>query len=314
MRHTKKMTLNMTQRLTVTSLRVGSITTIRPLTSVDTSKRIDNTLVSDVTTELIKLAVSNIRKIHPPDVKLCEVCEENPATAVIRPTLSSFDESLKTTVPTTCKNCAMKDDMNDYVLDLAKCGHARPRYKNYLDCQECVVGRQQNNILTREELCRACNEPLNLDNINSTYSGLICRACKMKGIKDLKLNHKYDVNVECDDCGGTYKKQIQKTKSIRTNSMCVNHLQEVNAMCRVICQNTMEIGGIMMRCRSKRYTVRRGDKDVVNSKFCGKGNKCKSLSQNNECWFVCRKTPENLTMCEDVSSKNYVGDLKMAAA
>ena len=62
---------------------------------VDTSKRIDNTLVSDVTTELIKLAVSKIRKIHPPDVKLCEVCEVNAVMAVIRLTLSSYNKPKK---------------------------------------------------------------------------------------------------------------------------------------------------------------------------------------------------------------------------
>jgi hypothetical protein len=97
----------------------------------------------------------------------------------------------------------------------------------------------------------------------------------VKQTKDVQLkNHTY--NVECDDCGVTYKKNITKTQSKGAKrSMCVNHLQEANAMCKV------KIGGITMRCRSKKYTQRRGDKDVV-SKFCGKGNKCKNLSQNKE--------------------------------
>ena len=49
--------------------------------------------------------------------------------------------------------------------------------------------------------------------------------------------------------------------------------------------------------------------------FVGKATNAKTSvrTKNKECWFVCRKTPENLTMCEDVSSENYEGDLKMAA-
>ena len=278
---------------------------------VDTSDRVDNKEVSEDTNELIRNAVSEMRKIYPPEVKLCEVCEVNEATAVIRPTLSSFDESRKT-VPTTCKNCATKDDTNDYVLDLAKCGHAQPRFKNYIDCQECVVGRQRNNMLTREEKCRVCNDPLTLDNTYSnTTQGMICRKCTTENANERLEKNSCD--IICDDCGVIYKKRIQKTKSIRTCSICVNHLQQVNAMCKDICQNTMEIGGITMRCRKKRYTSHRGNKDMVTSKFCGSRKKCLNRSQNKECWFVCHKTPENLTTCEDVSSENYEGDQKMAA-
>ena len=89
-----------------------------------------------------------------------------------------------------------------------------------------------------------------------------------------------------------------------------------------------------MRCRSKRFTNRRGDKDVVCSKCCGAHNKCKSLKKkgrvlkaratlsDDDQWFVClavqddRKTPESLPMYEEtatVSSENDQDDRKMAA-
>ena len=229
--------------------------------------------MSDVTTELIKQAVSEIRKIHQPEVKLCEVCEENAATAVRRPTQSSFDES-RETVPTTCKNCAMKDDMNDYVLDLAKCGHARSKYKEYLDCKECVSGRQRNNILTRGEICRKCDQPLNIDNISGGGAGMICRGCTTENANDTN-------DVKCDDCGVKYKKHTnksKKSKSASANSRCVTYFQEANATCKFICQNTMVIGGITMRCRRKRYTQRRGNDIICTSKFCGSKNKCLNLS------------------------------------
>jgi hypothetical protein len=91
-----------------------------------------------------------------------------------------------------------------------------------------------------------------------------------------------------------------------------------------------------MRCRNKRYTTRRGDKDIITSKCCGVKDKCKSLKKlsqrvlkarastlsDDDQWFVClavqddRKTPESLPTCEDtaiVSSENDQDDRKMAA-
>jgi Zn ribbon nucleic-acid-binding protein len=206
----------------------------------------------------------------------------------------------------------MNDDTNDYVLDLAACGHARPRYKTNIDCQECVLGRQRNNMLAREEKCRECKKTLNLDNTSIYNTGMICRDCKNEHTKEIiEKNHSYD--VECVDCGETYKKRLKKAQPKGANSMCLNHLQEVNATCKVICQNTIEIGGVTMRCRAKRWARLRGDKEVIDSKMCGRKNKCLSLRQDKGCWFVCRTTSEDLTMCEDVSSKNYEGDLKWAA-
>ena len=99
-------------------------------------------------------------------------------------------------------------------------------------------------------------------------------------------NEKNKINVQCDDCGETYRKS-ESGKAVKEYKLCDNFIKEVGLPCKLICQETKVVGGKTMRCRSKKYTKRRGDKDVVCSKSCMQDNKCKSLKKNgDDLWFV----------------------------
>ena len=248
---------------------------------------------------------------------MCNKCHELPATDVITPE-TGFDESRKSTA-TTCRECAMKDDTNVYVQDAAVCGHGMERYKRMLEFKECVVGRQTDNIVSSGGKCRECDVDLTHDNINLNH-GRICIGCSKTDLNDRMKK----ISVQCDDCGATYqKRENQSGKAVKELRLCNNLINAVNLPCKGICQETKVVGGITMRCRSKRYTQLRGDKEVIKSNCCGAANKCKSLKKRgDDHWFVClavqddRKTPGSLLMCEEtaiVSSENVQDDRKMAA-
>jgi predicted nucleic acid-binding Zn ribbon protein len=196
------------------------------------------------------------------------------------------------------------------------------RFANMIECKICVKGRQINNIVNSGGVCRECRVDLTHDNININY-GSICIRCT-KNAKAV-TNEKNKINVQCNDCGATFRKHENRSgKAVKEFKLCDNYINEVGLLCKLICQETKVVGDIKMRCRNKRYTNRRGDKDIIYSKCCGVKDKCKSLKKlsDDDHWFVClavqddRKTPESLPTCEDtaiVSSENDQDDRKMAA-
>ena len=283
---------------------------------LDTSGDIDNKSVSDGLVKSLENTARDLQRIYQPDTKMCNTCQSNPATDVITPE-AGFDKSRKSTA-TTCRECAMQDDTNVYVQDAAVCGHGMERYGNCIECKICVEERQTNNIVNNGGKCRECDVDLTHDNIGGPTHGRICMDCINT------RNEKRKIDVQCDDCGETYRKhEKQRGNSVKTKKLCDNLINEVGLLCKLICQETKVVGDITMRCRSKRYTKRRGDKDVVCSKCCGNNDKCNSHKKKGDGhWFVClavqddRKTPESLPMCEETaigSSENDQDDRKMAA-
>ena len=282
---------------------------------LDTSGDIDNKSVSDDLVKSLKNTAQKLRRVFQPDTKLCNKCHELPATDVITPE-AGFDESRKSTA-TTCRACAMKDDTNVYIQNAAVCGHGMERFGSCIECKICVDGRQINNIVNNGGKCRECDVVLTHDNINLTH-GRICIGCNNTGANDRMKK----ISVQCDDCGATYQKR-ENRKAVKEYKLCDNYINEVGLLCKLICQETKVVGDITMRCRSARYSRRRGDKNVVDSKCCGKYDKCKNHKKKGDGhWFVClavqndRKTSESLPMCEETaigSSENDQDDRKMAA-
>jgi hypothetical protein len=236
---------------------------------------------------------------------MCNKCHEFPATDVITPE-AGFDESRKSTA-TTCRACAMKDDTNVYVKDAAVCGHGMERYKEMLECKECVERRQINNIVNSGGVCRECRVDLTHDNININH-GSICIRCN-KNAKAV-TNEKNKIDVQCGDCGGTFRKYKHRTgKAVKELRLCNNLINAVNLPCNLICHEKKVVGDITMRCRYAKYVA-------SSSKCCGAKNKCKSHKRKGDGhWFVClpvqddRKTPESLLG----SSENDQDDRKMPA-
>jgi hypothetical protein len=178
------------------------------------------------------------------------------------------------------------------------------RYRVCLECKICVEERQTNNIVNNGGKCRECDVDLTHDNINLNH-GRICIGCSKTDLNDRMKK----ISVQCDDCGATYqKRENQSGKAVKELRLCNNLINAVNLPCKGICQETKVVGGITMRCRSKRYTQLRGDKEVIKSNCCGAANKCKSLKKRgDDHWFVClavqddRKTPGSLLMCEETA-------------
>ena len=216
---------------------------------LDTSGDIDNKSVSDDLVKSLKNTAQKLRRVLQPDTKMCNKCHELPATDVITPE-AGFDESRKSTA-TTCRACAMKDDTNVYVKDAAVCGHGMERYKEMLECKECVETRQINNIVNSGGVCRECRVDLTHDNININH-GSICIRCN-KNAKAV-TNEKNKIDVQCDDCGETYRKREKRRgNSVRTNKLCDNFINEVGLLCKLICQETKVVGDITMRCQGFIY-------------------------------------------------------------
>jgi hypothetical protein len=299
-------------------------TQIKKKDILDTSGDIDNKSVSDDFKKSLKNTAHNLRRVFQPDTKMCNKCHELPATDVITPE-TGFDESRKSTA-TTCRECAMQDDTNVYVQDAALCGHGMERFGRYIECKICVDGRHLDNIVNSGGVCRECKANLGADNTADYYCGKICMDCN-KNAKDA-THEKNKIDVQCNDCGETYRKrEKQRGKAVKESrkeyKLCDNFINEVGLHCKLICQETKVVGDITMRCRSARHTRRRGDKNVVDSKCCGKNDKCNSHKKKGDGhWFVClavqddRKTPESLPMCEETaigSSENDQDDRKMAA-
>jgi len=242
---------------------------------LDTSGDIDNKSVSDDFKKSLENTAHHLRRVFQPAQIMCNKCHVLPSTDVIKP-LTGFDSSRKSTA-TTCRECAMKDDTNVYVQDAAVCGHGMERFGDCIECKICVDGRQIYNIVNSGGVCRECRVDLTHDNININH-GRICNDCSNKNARDAS-NEKYKINVQCDDCGGTYRKS---GKAVNEYKLCDNFITEVGLPCKLICHETKVVGGKTMRCRSKRYTKRRGDKDVICSRYCGAANKCKSLKKKGD--------------------------------
>ena len=273
---------------------------------LDTSGDIDNKSVSDGLVKSLENTARDLQRIYQPDKKMCNKCQSNPATDVITPE-AGFDESRKSTA-TTCRACAMKDDTNDYVQDAAWCGHGKERYRRHLECKTCVVGRITDNTVNRGGKCRECNVDLVVDNMCTANHGWICIGCNKNAMD--AANEKNKIDVQCGDCGGTFRKCEHRTgKAVRELKLCTNFIDEINLPCNLICHEKKVVGDITMRCRYAKYVA-------SSSKCCGAKNKCKSHKRKGDGhWFVClpvqddRKTPESLLG----SSENDQDDRKMSA-
>ena len=187
------------------------------------------------------------------------------------------------------------DDTNVYVQEC-------------IECKECVVGRQTDNIVSSGGKCRECNVDLTHDNINIAR-GNICIRCNKNAMA--ATHEKNKIDVQCGDCGGTYRKRCEHRtgKAVKENKLCDNFINEVGLPCNLICHEKKVVGDTTMRCRSAKYVKQ-------SSKCCGAASKCKSHKKKGDGhWFVChavqddRKTPESLL----VSSENDQDDRKMPA-
>jgi hypothetical protein len=256
---------------------------------LDTSGDIDNKSVSDDFKKSLKNTARDLQRIYQPDTKMCNTCQSNPATGVITPE-AGFDESRKSTA-TTCRECAMQDNTNVYIQNAAVCGHGMERYKRYLDCKECVVGRQ-----------------------NSSMVDYHCM-----------------IDVQCNDCGETYRKRERgkAVKEYKLCDNFINevglHCKLICQETKVVGDITMRCRNKRYTLPNGKINSKScGARDKCKSlKKKGRVLKARaSTLSDDDQWFVClavqddRKTPESLPMSEEtatVSSENDQDDRKMAA-